>query len=91
MSTDSTRSANVSIHSATIDMKKAPRRGGYATRFKGQEGNRVSTSQYLTNLSSSVNAACDAWLEKKGLKGKSWKEVEKNRPCAGAQKKGRTD
>jgi len=91
MSTDSTRSANVLVHSATIDMKKAPRRGGYATRFKGQGGYRGESHRYLNNLSSSVNAACDAWLEKKGLKAKSWKEIEKNRPCAGAQKKGRTD
>jgi len=90
MSTHSTLSANVSIHSVTIDMKK-PRRGGYATRFKGQGGYRGEPHRYLNNLSSSVNAACDAWLEKKGLKAKSWKETEKNRPCAGAQKKGRTD
>ena len=74
---------------------KKPRRGGYATRFKGQGEHRVAPNQYLSNLSSSVNAACDAWLEKKGLKAKTWKEIDRSRSCTGpakkAQKKGRTD
>ena len=30
--------------------------------------------RYITNLSKSVGEACDRWLAKKGLKGKSWKQ-----------------
>lgn len=30
--------------------------------------------KYITNLSESVNKACDVWLEKRGLKNKSWKQ-----------------
>jgi len=31
-------------------------------------------TQYITHLSKSVGEACDRWLDKKGLKGKSWKK-----------------
>ena len=31
-------------------------------------------TQYITHLSKSVGEACDRWLDKKGLKGKSWKQ-----------------
>ena len=33
-------------------------------------------TQYITHLSKSVGEACDRWLYKKGLKGKSWKEQQ---------------
>jgi len=33
-------------------------------------------TQYITHLSKSVGEACDRWLDKKGLKGKSWKEQQ---------------
>ncbi len=31
--------------------------------------------KYITNLSKSVGEACDRWLAEKGLKGKSWKQL----------------
>ena len=30
--------------------------------------------QYITHLSKSVGEACDRWLERRGMKGKSWKK-----------------
>jgi hypothetical protein len=43
---------------------------------------QVATSdrqtQYITHLSKSVGEACDRWLEKRGMKGKSWKEQQVN-------------
>ena len=34
--------------------------------------------QYITHLSKSVGDACDRWLERRGMKGKSWKEQQVN-------------
>jgi hypothetical protein len=30
--------------------------------------------RYITNLSKSVGEACDRWLEKRGMKGKAWRQ-----------------
>ena len=30
--------------------------------------------RYITNLSKSVGEACDRWLEKRGMKGKGWRQ-----------------
>ena len=30
--------------------------------------------QYMTNLSKSVGEACDRWLERRGMKQKSWRQ-----------------
>ena len=39
---------------------------------------QVTTSErqtaFITHLSKSVGEACDRWLEKRGMKGKSWKQ-----------------
>tara|TARA_R100001443_G_scaffold79941_2_gene87012 strand:- start:3303 stop:3479 length:177 start_codon:yes stop_codon:yes gene_type:complete len=43
-----------------------------------KDNKQVTTSDshtdYMRGLSTAVGKACDAWLDKKGLKSKSWKE-----------------
>tara|TARA_R100000655_G_scaffold34639_3_gene67397 strand:+ start:10285 stop:10449 length:165 start_codon:yes stop_codon:yes gene_type:complete len=45
-----------------------------AKRGKYNKDTPARQSAYLRGLSSSVSKACDAWLDKKGLKSKSWKK-----------------
>lgn len=51
------------------------KRGRYDTGHNSQR-KRTSKQEYLSNLSSSVNAACEAWLNKRGLKTNSWKDIK---------------
>ena len=30
--------------------------------------------RFITNLSKTVGEACDRWLEKRGMKGKAWRQ-----------------
>jgi len=48
-------------------------------RYNKEHKVRDTSGLYINNLSSSVNKACDAWLEKKGLKSPSWKEQMKSK------------
>ena len=47
------------------------KRGAYNKQVETGEDRQM---RYITNLSKSVGEACDRWLAKKGLKGKSWKQ-----------------
>ena len=47
------------------------KRGAYNKQVETPEDRQM---KYITNLSKSVGEACDRWLAKKGLKGKSWKQ-----------------
>ena len=42
--------------------------------YNKQQVHSDRETQYITHLSKSVGEACDRWLDKKGLKGKSWKQ-----------------
>ena len=44
--------------------------------YNKQQVHSDRQTQYITHLSKSVGEACDRWLDKKGLKGKSWKEQQ---------------
>ena len=45
------------------------KRGAYN---KQNETSEDSQKNYMRGLSTSVGKACDAWLEKRGMKNKSW-------------------
>ena len=45
------------------------KRGAYN---KQKETSEDSQTNYMRGLSTSVCKACDAWLEKRGMKNKSW-------------------
>ena len=47
------------------------KRGAYNKQVETPEDRQM---KYISNLSKSVGEACDRWLAKKGLKGKSWKQ-----------------
>jgi hypothetical protein len=51
------------------------KRGSYDTGHNAPR-KQASKQEYLSNLSSSVNAACEAWLNKRGLKTNSWREIK---------------
>ena len=40
--------------------------------YNKQQTHSDRQMQYMTHLSKSVGEACDAWLEKRGMKQKSW-------------------
>jgi len=44
--------------------------------YNKQVSNSDRQTQYITHLSKSVGEACDKWLEKRGMKGKSWKQQQ---------------
>ena len=44
--------------------------------YNKQVSNSDRQTQYITHLSKSVGEACDRWLEKRGMKGKSWKQQQ---------------
>ena len=45
------------------------KRGAYN---KQKETSEDSQTNYMRGLSTSVGKACDVWLEKRGMKNKSW-------------------
>ena len=45
------------------------KRGAYNKQHETHEDKHTN---YMRGLSTSVNKACDAWLEKRGMKNKSW-------------------
>tara|TARA_B100001769_G_scaffold239921_1_gene206584 strand:- start:60 stop:242 length:183 start_codon:yes stop_codon:yes gene_type:complete len=42
--------------------------------YNKQQAHSDRQLDYMRGLSTTVGRACDAWLDKKGLKNKSWKE-----------------
>jgi|TARA_B100000745_G_scaffold212891_1_gene141123 hypothetical protein len=59
-------------------MNKTNRRGcgPYKKRRKDKAGSEDKQTNYLSGLSAMVNKACDEWLDKRGLKNKTWKQQQ---------------
>ncbi len=51
------------------------KRGRYDTGHNSQR-KQASKQEYLSNLSSSVNKACEKWLNNRGIKTNSWKDIK---------------
>ena len=59
-------------------MNKTNRRGcgPYKARRTDKAGSEDKQTNYMRGLSVQVREACDAWLDKRGLKNKSWKQQQ---------------
>ena len=57
-------------------MNKTNRRGcgPYKKRRSDKAGGEDKQTNYMRGLSTQVREACDKWLDKRGLKTKSWKQ-----------------
>ena len=51
-------------------------RGNYKPRRSDKAGSEDKQTNYMRRLSVQVREACDAWLDKRGLKNKSWKQQQ---------------
>jgi len=62
-------------------MNKTNRRGcgPYKARRSDKAGSEDKQTNYLRGLSSLVNKACDEWLDKRGLKNKTWMQQKEER------------
>ena len=73
-----------------MNSKGRPKGTGGIYKKREAYNKQVTTSDrqtdYMRGLSTSVGQACDAWLDKKGLKNKSWKE--QNNEAFNKQKNG---
>jgi len=68
-----------------ITMNKTNRRGcgPYKKRRSNKAGTEDNQMIYMRGLSTQVRKACDEWLDKRGLKAKSWMQQKED----GAKKK----